>query len=124
MKQGLHITPQILAAAYEFLRALPPFNRWKLPPASELQFKVTSSKDTEGYYDDKRGKNDKPGQKPTIGISQVFVGHSHSLLETMAHEMTHVYLFRKKVRKYHGPEFQRCAERVCKYHGFDPKRFI
>lgn len=117
-KQGLHLTPEVLAAAYTFLRATPPFNRWKLPAAPTFRFRVTGKRDEEGLYDDKNGR-----ATPEIHISKHFVGKPFSLLETMAHEMIHVHLFAKGVRKHHGPEFQRCAERVCGIHGFDPKRF-
>jgi len=118
MKGGLHLTPEILAGAYTFLRGTPPFNRWKLPPAHNLKFKVTGSKEVEGLYDDKNGK-----ATPELHVSKHFVGKPWSLLETMAHEMVHVHLFAKGVRKHHGPEFRRCAKRICDIHGFDPAKF-
>mgnify|MGYP006921374192 CR=1 FL=1 len=120
---SLHLTPEILAAAYTYLRSTQPFHRWKLPPAHEIKFRVVRSKDFEAMYDDKKSKRDRPGQAPQVLVSSFNVGHSYSLMEAMAHEMVHIYLFAKKVRAYHGPEFERCKRQICKVHGFDPKRF-
>lgn len=118
MGATLHVTKEVLAGAYTYLRTTPPFNRWKLPPAHSIKFKVTGSRDNEGLYDDKNGK-----ATPELHVSRHFVGQTSSLMETMAHEMIHVYLFRRGVRKHHGADFEACAKRVCAIHGFDIKRF-
>jgi len=110
---GLHLTPEIIAAAYTYLRSTPPFNRWKLPPAHDIKFKVTKSMTDAGYC---------AGSE--IGISEKCSAHTHSLLSTMAHEMIHIYLDRRGVKAHHGPEFQRCAKRICDVHGFDSKRYF
>jgi len=36
----LHLTPDMLAGVYEFLRTTEPFKAWKLPHADELGFAV------------------------------------------------------------------------------------
>lgn len=113
MKGGLHITPEILAGAYAFLRGTPPFTRWKLPPAHDVKFKVTKSLTDAGYC---------AGNE--IGLSAKCSAHSHSMLATMAHEMIHLHLDRKGVKSHHGPDFQRCAKRVCDVHGFDQRRYF
>lgn len=113
MTAGLHLTPDILAAAYSYLRATQPFNRWKLPPAHEIKFKITRSPTDAGYCSGN-----------VIGLSTKCIGYTPYCLEIMAHEMIHLHLDRKGVKQHHGPEFQRCAKRVCEIHGFDPKRFF
>lgn len=113
MKQGLHITPEILAAAYTFLRTTRPFNRWKLPPAEMIKFKVTRSTADAGYC-----------SKREIGISQMCSGHTNSMLATMSHEMIHLHLDERGVRSHHGADFKRCAALVAKVHGFDDRRFF
>lgn len=117
MSSGIHLTPEILRAAYEYLRATPPFNRWRLPAADEVEFHVTRHKDRTGDCETAGG------QEPIIRISAALVGWTSSLMATMAHELVHLYLDRKGVRAHHGREFQRCARLVCKRHGFDPRLF-
>jgi len=112
MSNGLHLTPEILAAAYSFLRTTKPFVRWKLPPAHDVAFKVTKSNTDAGYC-----------LKREIGISQKCSGHTNSMLATMSHEMIHLYLDERGVRSHHGADFKRCAARVAKEHGFDLQRF-
>lgn len=112
-RAGLHLTPEVLAAAYTFLRATRPFVRWRLPPAHDVKFRVTRSMTEAGYC-----KGD------TIGVSAACTAHTTSLLATMAHEMIHMHLDKKKVRKHHGPEFHRAAEMVSREHGFDYRRFF
>jgi predicted SprT family Zn-dependent metalloprotease len=113
MTPGLHFTPETLAAAYTFLRTTKPFNRWKLPPAHDLKFRVTKSPTDAGYC-----------AGNVIGLSTRCIAFTPYLMEIMAHEMIHLYLDRKGVKAHHGPEFQRCAKQVCAAHGFDPKRFF
>jgi hypothetical protein len=113
MTPGLHFTPETLAAAYTFLRTTKPFNRWKLPPAHDLKFKVTQSVTDAGYC---------AGRE--IGVSQKCSGHTHSMLATMAHEMIHLHLDARGVKAHHGPDFKRCAKLVSKHHGFDYARYF
>jgi predicted SprT family Zn-dependent metalloprotease len=110
----VNITPDILHAAYEYLRACPPFKRWALPHADEVEFHVNLSKDATGYCLDKPQR---------IEVSQVLVKRTHSLMETVGHEMIHLYLDRLGVKEAHGAEFKRCAALVCKHHGFDAALF-
>jgi hypothetical protein len=112
----LPLTPDTLCAAYEYLRATPPFRRWKLPQGDQIEFRVTHEK---SYVGQAIGG----AEFPIIWISGHHVGRTQTLLETMAHEMIHVYLDRKGVRAHHGAAFKSCADRICRYHGFDPRGF-
>lgn len=114
MKDGLHITPEVLAAAYTFLRATRPFCRWKLPPAEMVKFKVTNSITEAGYC---KGVEE-------IGVSRACSAHTASLLATMSHEMIHMHLNGKGVRAHHGTDFQKASAQVSREHGWDMKRFF
>lgn len=113
MSEALHLTPEVLAGAYSFLRTTKPFVRWNLPPAHDMTFKITKSLTDAGYC---KGRE--------IGISSKCSGHTHSMLATMAHEMIHLHLDEKGVKAHHGADFKRCAKQVAKAHGFDYARFF
>jgi predicted SprT family Zn-dependent metalloprotease len=114
MKHALHITPEVLAAAYTFLRSTKPFSRWKLPPAELVKFKVTNSTSDAGYC---KGLDE-------IGVSRACSAHTASMLATMSHEMIHLHLNSKGVRSHHGAEFQKASSQVSREHGWDMKRFF
>ncbi len=113
----MHLTPEIMRAAYAFACQTPPFDRWAMPDAEEVEFHVTRSKRTTADC------NTSHGDKHRIRMSSVLVGRVYILLQAMMHEMCHVYCDRQGVRAHHGKDFQRCAALVCKQHGFDPKIF-
>lgn len=115
---GLSLTPTTLEASYEFLKALLPFRRWKLPHVDEIEFRVTASEAIHGRYLD--------GQRHhVISVSAALTGHLVTLLETMAHEMIHLAqaLDGTDSENEHNPDFKRRAKLVCRTHGFDPKSF-
>lgn len=112
---SLALTPELLEAAYEFLRCTPPFKRWKLPPGETLKFKITRSIDSRGYA---IGVTE-------IGVSSRNIGRTEALFMVMAHEMVHTHLnmLGRHGRAEHPKEYWRCARLVCKHHGFDVKMF-
>jgi hypothetical protein len=112
----LPLTPEILAASYGFLRATPPFCRWKLPPADVVEFRVIRNRKIHGDHSLYEGRH-------RIRISEGAVAHTDTLVLSMAHEMIHVKLDSEGVKSEHGSDFHRLAKLVCKYHGFDPKMF-
>ncbi|MCR4302259.1 MAG: SprT-like domain-containing protein [Sulfuricaulis sp.] len=116
------MTPHVLAAAYEYLRATSPFKAWKLPHADEVEFAVTERRDCEGdhgvyrYYTNEH----------IITISSYYIKTTPELMVVMAHEMIHE---RQEIAKTarrggHNKEFHRLAKRVCKVHGWDSRLFI
>lgn len=109
--------PDHLAAVYDCLRVFPPFKRWKLPPADEVQFSVTRARDRVGSYC-ALGNG-----KHRITASSEKVGHTDTLMRLVAHEMIHMHqeIAGTATSAQHGAEFQRLAALVAKYHGFDPK---
>jgi hypothetical protein len=112
----LPLTPDLLRASYNFLRATPPFKSWGLPPGEGVKFRVTRSRKTQGDHLLLNGAH-------TIRVSCVKVGYTASLLALMAHEMVHVVCDREGVRSEHGASFKKRAATVCRYHGFDPAEF-
>lgn len=106
---------------YDCLRAFPPFDRWKLPLADEVEFVVSSAP---GYY----GWHDRKGGVHRIVMSHANIGRFDTLATFMAHEMIHLYQAERgttpRGNASHNAEFRRLAARVCSIHGFDPKVFV
>lgn len=112
----MRLTPHVLEGAYTFLCQAPPFNRWKLPEADEVEFRVSGFSDCYANY------GPTADGTPCISVSHRRVGHLRTLIETIAHEMVHLHLDLKGVRGgEHGREFMRCWCLVAKHLGFDPK---
>lgn len=107
----MKLTPEILAASYSYLRLTLPFRRWKLPPPEEVIFRVYKSSYTYGTAWKERNR-------PVYGISisNELANCTGAFIETMAHEMVHLYL-----HPYHGhgAKFDKAARLVCKHHGFN-----
>ena len=82
---GAHVT----MFGGDYLRALPPFNTWNLPPADETAFAVVRTKSVYGKAWDL-------GNRHQIDISATYIGRTKALLETMAHEMIHLFLHENK----------------------------
>lgn len=115
----MNVSPRKMAAAYELLRNLQPFSRWKLPPASEVRFGITRAKDTYGICQRVNGRH-RIWAKRRMSMMK--------FLETMAHEMCHMredaIVPQYSGRTYrHGEDFKKLAEQVCKALGFNPSTF-
>lgn len=113
----LKLTPDMLAAGYDFLRETEPFKAWKLPESDDIGFHVIR---TPNYHADCVYGDDK---SLTIRVSATKNGHTNTLLAAMAHELIHVRQFLIGDSGNHNEFFKRCAGRVCRAHGFDPKTF-
>lgn len=109
----LPFTKEALAAAYDYLSELPPFNGWALPPSDEITFSVYKRSDRFAHY---RRKDD----RHYIAVSNKLVGTHQMLLSTLSHEIIHLHLTEMETRgDPHGPKFTSLAEDVCLLHGFD-----
>ena len=118
----LHLTPEALENAYEYLRVTLPFRRWDLPHADNLVFRVMGARDRYGHF---KGRIKDNSDMNEIGVSQRKVQSTDMLMATMAHEMIHLFQHEKgsASRSDHNAEFRRVAERVCRVHGFDRESF-
>ena len=121
---SLPLTPETLAAAYEYLRTTPPFKRWKLPHADEVEFRVMWHRGRAGDHEVDHRKT----VKHVIRVSDRTVNTTDGLLEVMAHEMVHAYqdgIVRTGSRRVdHNKEFTRLSARVCKAHGWQLSLFV
>lgn len=113
---SLHLTPAVLAAAYEYLRSTRPFRAWKLPHADAVEFSVTRHRDREGDHCVYKRTDDH-----VIRASENLIRTTDDLMQLMAHEMIHARQHHTKSapKNYgHNAEFKRIAARVCREHGW------
>lgn len=119
---ALQLTPETLAAAYDYLATTPPFAGWNLPDSDDVLFRVVRSTKEFAYY-----KWD--GRRHVISVSARSVGHTSTLLEKMAHEMIHLNLEDSGMESKsgdantHNAAFRVLAAQACKVHGWDLKAF-
>jgi hypothetical protein len=118
----LHLTPEALENAYEYMRVTLPFRRMNLPHADELVFRVMGARDRYGHF---KGRIKDNSDLKEIALSQTKVHSTDVLMQTMAHEMIHLHQHEKGscTRGVHNAQFQRIAARVCRIHGFDLENF-
>lgn len=111
------MTPDVLRACYNFLSETLPFRNWNLPDGDDVEFVVVRDPSLFGWYSPINGRH-------RIGISETTVGHTDTLIRTMAHEMVHVHEHCSgPCRDGHSRAFRKWAALVCKHHGFDPRAF-
>jgi hypothetical protein len=117
----LHLTPEMLEAAYELLKTTPPFRSWKLPDADDIEFRVYIARDRHAGF---RGAL-LPGVCHEIQVSIRTVKTLPKLIGYMAHEMIHMrqHLINCPGRGKHDARFKRLAKQVCCYHGFEEAIF-
>jgi hypothetical protein len=108
----LPLTPEMLRAAYDYLRVSAPYDAWNLPDGDEVVFRVGRSHDTRGWYKLEKGRH-------VITVSARCIGRTDSLMAVMAHEMVHL----ETPGAQHNAAFNKLAAKVCRLHGFDPKLF-
>ena len=117
----MRLTPDILAAAYEFLRSTPPFRKWKLPEADAVEFHISRQVHIAGAHTAYvRTK------EHIVKISERNVGLIPTLLYVMAHEMLHVKQREDGTETpnvEHNAEFKRLGRTICREHGWDPCHF-
>lgn len=117
----MKLTPEHLIGAYEYLRAVPPMKRWKLPHADEVEFSVIHHKKNEADHSLWKGRH-------TVRVAANHIVSTDNLIAAMAHEMIHAYqdgvLKSGSRRVMHNAEFHRLAKRVCERHGWNIHFFI
>jgi len=117
----LPLTPEVLAAAYDYLAACEPFCKWNLPDSDDIKFRVIRSNKVFAQYVYDGGH--------TIEVSSANVGHTKTLMETMAHELIHLHLrltgmeSKSSNPNVHNMPFRKLAAQACRVHGWDLKAF-
>lgn len=120
----LPLTPEMLEACYEFLKTTPPFCRWNLPHGEDIKFQVGGRPREAGRY-----VWDPNTKRHYITISKYGVGYTASLMRFMSHEIVHLHLQEtgmespKRSEEIHNAAFRKLADKICRYHGYDPKAF-
>lgn len=114
----MRITPEIIEAAYDYLRVTEPFAAWKLPEVDDLGFHVSRSPDRFADFIVLNGVS-------TIRVNEEKNTSTLVLMMTVAHEMIHLYqhLHKLDTKAQHNADFKRRAVRVCKSHGWDQNLF-
>lgn len=117
----LPLTPEVLAAAYDYLASTAPFSSWNLPDSDDIKFRVTRAHDCYAAYHYDGGH--------TIDVSAAAVGHTATLMQVLGHELVHLHLrltgmeSRSDNPNVHNAAFRKLAAKVCATHGFDVKAF-
>ena len=115
----MHPTPEILSAAWDFLRTIEPIKSWKLPPAEQVEFRVTRDRNKFGEH-----ATYKWTKEHIVYISAACVSHCDTLLQTLAHEMTHAAMAEAGNNPTaHNRAFHERAVALCFSMGWDPKAF-
>lgn len=116
---ALRLTPDCLAAAYDFLRTTDPFKSWRLPESDDVAFHVIRSPKLFADF----GIDD--DGHPMIRVSAAKNGHTATLLMSVAHETLHFHQYLAGLDKGsdHNTDFKRKARRICLIHGWDPAMF-
>lgn len=115
----LRLTPEALAAAYDYLRTTAPFDRWNLPESEDVVFRVTKTPHVRGRYLFESGRH-------VIEASTRCLGHTLSVMALMAHEMVHLHqrhVCMETPGAEHNAAFHKIAGQVCRVHGFDERLF-
>lgn len=103
------LTPELLAAAYDYLCLCPPFDKMNMPHSEDVKFSTSRRKHEFGRYQWVGGDHH-------IVLSTRNVGRHAQLLQTLSHEMAHLFLEVNKICDEHGPVFQKLADKICKHH--------
>src|ERR1700691_5031084 len=82
---SLHLTPEMLACAYDYLCCQKPFSKWNLPPSEDVKFSVIKKKDRYAHHQMIGGVHH-------IVFSSTYVGRHELLIATMAHELIHLHM--------------------------------
>lgn len=114
----LPLNKETLAAAYDYLCELPPFNKWNLPHSEDVKFSVIRKSDRFAHYQMVGGVHH-------IAVSSMFVGRHESLLSSLSHEMVHLHIEASGMStdNPHDAVFHKLADKVCKLHDFDRLTF-
>lgn len=113
------LTPETLAAAWDYICTTPPFCDWNLPAAEEITFRVLRTKKVYGQLSYRR-------KKYLVEVSEAKCGRHETILSTLAHEAAHMHThsacFMNR-RNYHDRAFWLLADEICSIHEFDRKLF-
>lgn len=116
-----NLNPDQLANTYEFLRALEPFKKYRLPDADQVEFCVTRHRDRAGDHTIYCDTDEHIIRASACHVTTVF-----GLIRLMAHEMIHMVqtIEGTNTKVMHNKEFKRLAKIVCEIQGYEFKTFV
>lgn len=122
---GIHISHELIEISYERLRTTPPFNKWKLPHADDVEFHAVHIQGNASAEHSVIHRFSTKAEHHLIRISPKRHSSLHMLDMTLAHEMCHMreYALGSRRMGCHGKMFSRLADIVCRHHGFDRGQF-
>ena len=113
------LTPETLAAAWDYLCTIPPMSEWGLLPSEDITFRVIKTPRVYGQMSyNKRGY--------LIEISSAKCGRHDTILSTLCHEAIHMFMHTSCFmdrRNYHDKAFHLLADEAAAIHEFDRKVF-
>jgi len=114
-----NLTPEQVYSCYEFMRTMPPFCQYKMPPGDEIEFQVVKDRRLFGWHKMIKGRH-------IVAISKNGIGFTSSLIFFVSHEMIHLLQAERgtDTNSIHNAEFRKIAKTVCRLNGFDYKAFI
>lgn len=115
----MKLSLEIVEAAYELIRACPPFKGWNLPPADDVEFHIINANVPLADY------VQKPDGVHCIRVNEQWIGSLNVLLRILMHEICHLHhgVCCPGDEAHHGEEFQKRARSVCRIHCLDVKEF-
>jgi len=114
------LTPDQLSAAYDFMRIMPPFSSYKIPPSDNVEFRIVNDRRLHGWH-----KMNANGVH-VLAMSRNGIGHTATLMHFLAHELIHLIQAERGTytKAAHNAEFKKIAAKVCEIHGFDLRSFV
>ncbi len=114
----LRMTPEMVAASYDYLNVTRPYTGWNLPSSEDVTFRVVSTPNLRGWYRLIKGHH-------VIAVSRRNVGSTLNLMRVVAHEMLHLYLRETGMENgsMHSAAFVKLGAVICREHGWDPLDF-
>ena len=118
----IRLTPRRVAAIYDCLKKFHPFDKWKLPPSCEVEFRATKARGKSGDFTRDLGA---PLDSHRIMVSNVHNRHFITLVQTVAHEMCHQSqdIAGTRTGTEHNADFMARAKVICDTFGWDSGQF-
>jgi hypothetical protein len=117
----IHLTPEIVEAAYNLLKEAAPFKGWNLPDADDIEFVILR---TRKHWADYSFEGKPSTGRHIIRLSHKKHSHLDTVLMSVAHEILHMMQQLQNVKEsQHGDYWQQLADEVCELHGWDRMAF-
>lgn len=110
-----YINEALIESLYNIFVVAHPFNQYKFPRSSKVEFAVYDDPEIYGSYSP---------EPHLITISTAKCSHLDTVCKTVLHEMCHMalYVYSPDTELYlkHTAQFKRLQSQVAKLYGFDP----